>query len=117
MKKETNEEKKQWLELCNWLEINIFNYNIPYQRLQKESTLILRGLKYGQRIANNNCEKHGNYPSNVILMAFKANKIKILNAIKDKKFENESNKMRYVCSIIRDDIDDIYNRYLKIKDK
>lgn len=111
-KKMTEEEKLQWKELCEWMEINIFNYDIKTQRLQKKACLILKGLQCGQNVRNNNCEKFGNYPFNVILMTFKANKTKILNAIRNKNFEDESNKMSYICAIVRDKINDMYSRYL-----
>jgi len=111
-KKMTEEEKIQWKELCEWIEINIFNYDIKTQRLQKKACLILKGLQTGQNVANNNCEKFGDYPFNVILMTFKANKLKIQNAIRNKDFEDESNKMSYVCAIVRDKINDMYSRYL-----
>lgn len=111
-KKMTEEEKLQWKELCEWMEINIFNYDIKTQRLQKKACLILKGLQSGQNVANNNCEKFGNYPFNVILMTFKANKTKIQNAIRNKNFEDESNKMSYVCAIVRNKINDMYSRYL-----
>ena len=45
-------------------------------------------------------------------MTFKANKLKIQNAIRNKNFEDESNKMSYVCAIMRDKINDMYSRYL-----
>jgi len=111
-KKMTEEEKIQWRELCEWIEVNIFNYDIKTQRLQKKACLILKGLQTGQNVANNNCEKFGDYPFNVILMTFKANKTKIQNAIRNKNFEDESNKMSYVCAIVRDKINDMYSRYL-----
>lgn len=111
-RKMTEEEKLQWKELCEWVELNIFNYDIKIQRLQKKACLILKGLKVGQNVANNNCEKYGDYPFNVILMTFKANKIKIQNAIRNKDFEDESKKMAYVCAIVRDKINDMYSRYL-----
>lgn len=105
---------KEWYELCAWVEVNIFNYDINAgQRLQKKSALILRGLAKGQNVANCQCDTYGEYPYNIILMTFKANKSLILNSIKNKTFENESNKMFYVCAIIRDKINDIYSRYLK----
>ena len=112
-KKMTEEEKLQWKELCEWVEVNIFNYDIRTQRLQKKACLILKGLQTGQNVANNNCEKFGDYPFNVILMTFKANKLKIQNAIRNKDFEDdESKKMSYVCAIIRDKLNDMYSRYL-----
>lgn len=111
MKKERKDSS--WIELCNWVEFNIFNYDINKgQKLQKKSILILRGLEKGQNVRNNNCEEFGNYPFNVILMTFKANKLKIQNAIRNKNFEDESNKMSYVCAIVRDKINDMYSRYL-----
>lgn len=104
---------KDWLELCEWLEINIFNYHVPYQRLQTPACLVLMGLTKGQYVANNNNATCGYYPYNVILMTFKANKLKIQNAIRNKDFENdESKKMSYVCAIVRDKINDMYGRYL-----
>lgn len=111
-RKMTEEEKLQWKELCEWLELNIFNYDIKTQRLQKKACLILKGLQTGQNVINNNCEKYGDYPFNVILMTFKANKTKIQNAIRNKDFEDESKKMAYVCAIVRDKINDMYSRYL-----
>lgn len=111
--KEMIEETVQWKELCEWLEINIFNYDIRVQRLQKKACLILKGLQSGQNVANNNHDKFGDYPFNVILMTFKANKLKIQNAIRNKDFENnESKKMSYICAIVRDQLNDMYSRYL-----
>ena len=111
-RKMTEEEKLQWSELCEWLELNIFNYDIKTQRLQKKACLILKGLQTGQNVRNNNCEEYGDYPFNIILMTFKANKTKILNAIRNKNFEDESKKMAYICAIVRDKINDMYSRYL-----
>ena len=115
--KEKSKEKAEWLKLVEWVEINIFNYDVPYQNLQRNSSLILRGLRKGQHFANNKNTINGDYPFDVILMAFKANKVKIQNSIKNKNFLNEENKMFYVCSIVRNDLEDIYNRYLKAMQK
>ena len=103
---------KDWLELCEWLEINIFNYHVPYQRLQTDACLVLKGLQKGKDVANNNTEDNGFYPFNVILMTFKANKKQILNAIKGKEFKSERIKMTYICKIVQDKINDMYSRYL-----
>lgn len=103
---------KDWLELCEWLEINIFNYHVPDQRLQTEACYVLKGLQRGKHVANNNIEDNGYYPFNVILMTFKANKTKIQNAIKGKNFDSERQKMTYICAIVRDKLNDMYSRYL-----
>ena len=103
---------QDWRELCEWLEVNIFNYNIPHQRLQTDACLVLMGLQRGKNVANNNIEDNGFYPFNVILMTFKANKMIIQNAVKGKNFESERQKMSYICTIVRDKINDMYGRYL-----
>jgi hypothetical protein len=110
MKKDVN--NKEWYELCEWVERNIFNYSKD-QKLQKQAALALRGLQKGKPMGNNSIEDNGIYPLNVILMTFKANKVQIQNAIKNKEFDSERNKMLYVCSIVRDKINDMYSRYLK----
>lgn len=117
MKKDV--DNKEWYELCAWVETNIFNYS-KEQKLQKQASLALRGLQKGKPMGNNNIEDNGLYPLNVILMTFKANKTQIQNAIKNKSFDSERNKMLYVCSIVRDKINDMYSRYLnaqKTKEK
>ena len=113
MAEQEKRKDAEWLELCEWIEINIFNYDVQNdQRLQKKACLVLKGLRKGQNVANNKCQTYGSYPDNIILMTFKANKTQILNAIRNKEFESEANKMSYICAIVRDKLNDIYSRYL-----
>ena len=98
-----------WLELCSWVEREIFGYD-GNQKLQKKATLRLKGLTTGQVIANNKCEKHGEYSCEVVLAAFKVNKDRILNSIITKDFTSEDNKMAYVCAIVRNNINDVYTK-------
>lgn len=106
--------KAEWIELCAWIELNLFEYN-GKQHLQTNACYILDGLRKGQCVANTNQEMHGEYPLQVVLMAFKINKIKILNAIKNKDFKSETSKMSYICSIVRDSLNDVYTRYINIE--
>lgn len=112
-KKETllPRDKEQWNELCAWVELNIFEYEST-QKLQRAACLTLDGLRKGQVIANNKQDTYGEYPLNVILLTFKANKNVLLSALKGKNFESEDKKMRYCCAVIRDKINDVYTRYL-----
>lgn len=112
-KKETllPRDKKQWNELCAWVELNIFEYEST-QKLQRAACLTLEGLRRGQVTANNKQDTYGEYPLNVILLTFKANKNVLLSALKGKIFESEDKKMRYCCAVIRDKINDVYTRYL-----
>lgn len=112
-KKETllPRDNEQWRELCAWVELNIFEYEST-QKLQRQACLTLEGLRRGQVTANNKQDTYGEYPINVILLTFKANKNVLLSALKGKNFESEDKKMRYVTAIIRDKINDVYTRYL-----
>ena len=112
-KKETllPRNKEQWDELCAWVELNIFEYE-PTQKLQRAAALTLDGLRKGQVCANNKQDTYGEYPLNVILLTFKANKNVLLSALKGKNFESEDKKMRYCCAVIRDKLNDVYTRYL-----
>lgn len=112
-KKETflPRDNEQWKELCAWVELNIFEYE-PTQKLQRAACLTLEGLRRGQVTANNKQDTYGEYPLNVILLTFKANKNVLLLSLKGKNFESEDKKMRYCCAVIRDKINDVYTRYL-----
>lgn len=112
-KKETllPRDNEQWRELCAWVELNIFEYE-PTQKLQRQACLTLEGLRRGQVTANNKQDTYGEYPINVILLTFKANKNVLLSALKGKNFESEDKKMRYCCAVIRDKMNDVYTRYL-----
>ena len=100
---------QEWLELVSWVGTEIFGYD-GNQKLQKGALLRLKGLSTGQVVANNKCEKHGNYSCDVILTAFKINKDKILQSIATKDFASEANKMAYVCAIVRNNLNDVYTR-------
>lgn len=112
-KKETllPRDNEQWRELCAWVELNIFEYE-PKQKLQRQACLTLEGLRKGQTTANNEQDTYGEYPLNVILLTFKANKNVLLSALKGKNFESEDKKMRYAAAVIRDKLNDVYTRYL-----
>lgn len=112
-KKETllPRDKEQWNELCAWVELNIFEYE-PTQKLQRAACLTLEGLRKGQNTANNKQDTYGEYPINVILLTFKANKNVLLSALKGKNFESEDKKMRYCCAVVRDKLNDVYTRWL-----
>ena len=104
-----NADNQAWKELLSWVETEIFGYD-GNQKLQKNAILRLKGLSTGQVVANNKCEKHGNYPYDVIMATFKINKEKILQSIAIKNFTSEENKMAYVCAIVRNNLNDVYTR-------
>lgn len=104
-------EKKDadFKEMCAWIEREIFGYD-ENQKLQKMACLKLQGLRSGKVVANNNIENNGNYSLDVIWNTFRANKLLILKALKNKTFSSEQAKMGYVCAIVRGHLNDMYQR-------
>ena len=104
-------EKKDadFKEMCAWIEKEIFGYD-ENQKLQKMACLKLQGLRSGKVVANNNIENNGNYSLDVIWNTFRANKLLILKALKNKTFSSEQAKMGYVCAIVREHLNDMYKR-------
>lgn len=117
-KKLTPEEKKNhqdFLELCEYIEKELLHYE-NNQRLQWGAVNKVRGLAKGQIFANNNQEKYGEYPYEVILLAFKIHKQVILNASnKINSIESETGKVAYMATIIRDKLNDVYSRWINAK--
>ena len=95
--------------MCAWIEREIFGYD-ENQKLQKMACLKLQGLRSGKVVANNNTENNGNYSIDVIWNTFRANKLLILKALKNKTFSSEQAKMGYVCAIVRGHLNDMYQR-------
>lgn len=104
-------EKKDadFKEMCAWIEKEIFGYD-ENQKLQKMACLKLQGLRSGKVVANNNTENNGNYSIDVIWNTFRANKLLILKALKNKTFSSEQAKMGYICAIVREHLNDMYKR-------
>ena len=110
------EKNEDWLDLCEWVELNILGYT-DGRKMKTQESLVLRGLAKGQDFANNDREKYGSYPYKIILMTFKIYKNIILDAIQGKDFNGSARyKMSYICRIVKDKIDDVYTRYLKTQE-
>lgn len=113
----TPEEKKNhqdFLTLCAYIETEILGYE-KTQKLQRAGVNRVRGLAKGQVFANNKQEQHGEYPYEVILLTLKANKIKVINAMRNKNFDSEAQAIGYMAAIIRDRLNDMYTRYINVK--
>lgn len=113
----TPEEKKNhqdFLTLCAYIETEILGYE-KTQKLQRAGVNRVRGLAKGQVFANNTQEQHGEYPYEVILLTLKANKEKVVNAMRNKNFDSEAQAVGYMAAIIRDRLNDMYTRYINAK--
>ena len=110
-KKELIYKYEEWIDLCTWVEREIFQYN-SNMHIGKKASLVLSGLRHGQAVANNGFDVYGDYPLNVIKMTFIMQKAEILKAMRGKEFKGEEAQMKYVCAIIRDKIPNVYLRWL-----
>lgn len=115
------EEDSSWVELCEYVKKNILEYD-DNMLFPKYLALKLRGLKKGQYIANNNCQKNANYDDNTLLCTFKLCKKKIVDYLhnNDKKINDENHKINLIIKMIEPEINDVYMRLQtaeKIKSK
>jgi len=108
MAKMTQQEKKDWDELYQYIKTEIFEYT--NQALPKYMILRLKGLAEGKFMANKHVKSMAKYEYKHILYTFKINKIKIKEIIKSSKFENEQHKFNTVMLIIEKEINDVVER-------
>lgn len=105
--KMTEQEKQSWAELCLYVKKEILDYD-DNMKFPKHLALRLKGLHMGQFIANKNIKVQANYSFDIILKTFKEYKNTILNAIRQKNFKTEQNKINYILAIIERNINDVY---------
>ena len=104
----SSEEKKDWWALDDYVKHNIMGY--VNEGLNTQMVLRLKGLRYGQIVANNNSHKYSNYSFKTILNTFKACSIKIKRAIAGKHFKNDMAKFNYIMAIIDNNIAEVSKR-------
>lgn len=104
----SSEEKKDWWALDDYVKHNIMGY--VNEGLNRQMVLRLKGLRYGQTVANNNSHKYSNYSFKTILNTFKACSVKIKRAIAGKRFKNDMAKFNYIMAIIDNNIAEVSKR-------
>lgn len=105
-KKMTEEEKKQWDELYQYVKTEIMLYD-SNQALPNTIVLRLKGLTKGKLIENRNIEDKAKYTYDIVLYTFKINKTIIFNALHGKTFKNEVSKFIYIAAIVENNINDV----------
>lgn len=111
--KMTPEEDKAWKELDLYVRANVMGD--VNKGLTKNMALRLKGLRYGQAIANDNLHKYSNYTFDVILNTFKFCMPDIKRALATKDFHGDMNKFNYVMAIVENNISDVYTRMKNAK--
>lgn len=104
----SEEEKQDWYALDDYVKHSIMGY--VDEGLSTPMVLRLKGLRYGQAIANNKYYKYSNYSFKTILNTFKACSVQIKNALKGKRFKDDMAKFNYIMAIIDRNIAEISKR-------
>lgn len=107
----TEEEKKYWEELYNYVKFNIMGYD-DNQALSKNMVLRLKGLSTNKFMENNNVKSTANYSYETILNTFKYCSPDIQKALRINNWANEMHKFNYILKIVEKNINDVY---MKIK--
>lgn len=115
----TNEEKKQWEELYQYVKKEILQYD-DNQSIPPKLILRLKGLKNGKLLANNATNNKADYSFEIILYTFKLCKSQIHTSTFGKSFKDEMSKFIYITTIVENNINDVYLRITnarKMQDK
>lgn len=107
--KMSEEEKRNWKELCEYVKIKILGYD-ESQKIPKILVYRLKGLSEGNFIANRNIEKQANYSFKTILNTFKVCRLNIISAFSKNTFKDETHRINYMMVIIENKINDVYLR-------
>lgn len=106
-RKMTEEEKRDWQELYNYVKFDILGYD-ENQALSSTMVLRLKGLLTNKFIENNNTKATANYSYKVVLNTFKYCKQDIDKALRIKSFENEMHRFLYIVKIVEKNINTVY---------
>lgn len=103
------EERQAWIDLDWYIRQNVMGYD-ENQGLNTNMVLRLKGLRWGQCIANTDNNKFANYTFDVILNTYKFCLPKIKKAFEHKRFDNDMNKFNYALAIVNNNIAEVYRR-------
>ena len=108
-KKMSEEEKKDWNELCVFVKKEILKYGDD-TKFPRFLALRLKGLANGQYIVNNNQKLQGKYTFYEIKITFMYCKQDILYGFSKNVFEDENHKISYMMKIVENSLNTIRER-------
>lgn len=108
-KKMSEEEKKDWNELCIFVKKEILRYGDD-TKFPRFLALRLKGLANGQYIVNNNQKLQGKYTFYEIKITFMYCKQDILYGFSKNVFEDENHKISYMMKIVESSLNTIRER-------
>ena len=108
-KKMSEEEIKQWNELCVFVKKEILKYGDD-TKFPRFLALRLKGLANGQYIVNNNQKLQGKYTFYEIKITFMYCKQDILYGFSKNVFEDENHKISHMMKIVESSLNTIRER-------
>ena len=108
-KKMSEEEKRDWNELCVFVKKEILKYGDD-TKFPRFLALRLKGLANGQYIVNNNQKLQGKYTFYEIKITFMYCKQDILYGFSKNVFEDENHKISYMMKIVESSLNTIRER-------
>lgn len=105
----TEKEKAYWRDLYDYVRYTVLKYD-SNQSLSPDIVLHLRGLKFGKVIDNRSTQDYADYSFRIILMTFLFVKSNIDWALRTKHFQNDNMAIRYICKIVANNINEVYQR-------
>ena len=108
-KKMSEEEKRDWNELCEYVKKEILKYGDD-TKFPRFLALRLKGLANGQYIVNNNQKLQGKYTFYEIKITFMYCKQDILCGFSKNVFKDENHKISYMMKIVENSLNTIRER-------
>jgi hypothetical protein len=105
----SQEDKKYWDELYEYVRRNVMNYD-ENQSLSRAMVLRLKGLLNNKFMANNNIVDTANYSYQVVLNTFKFCYPSIQKGLQGNTFRDENNKFNYILKIVESNLNTVYTR-------
>lgn len=109
IKKMTQQEKKEWDELYEFVRSKVLMYD-ENQSLSREMVLRLKGLLNNKFIENKNIEDSANYSYRTIINTFKFCLPDIQRGLSSNSFKDEKHKFNYILKIVESNINTVYTR-------
>ena len=109
-------EDADWIVLCEYVKKEILGYD-DSMKFPNALALRLKGLKYGQHIANNNSDQKAMYDDYTLLCTFKLCRSRIVDylTVNESKIKDEKHKINLIMKIVEPEVNDVAIRLKQAK--
>jgi len=111
MAKMTEQEKREWTELYEYVK-KILGRTAE-QNLSRQEVLRLKGICSGKFMENKKINGNAKFSYRTVLNTFKFCSLDIQRGLRSGGFKNEGHKFNYVVKIVENNINEVYEREQK----